>query len=365
MSVFAAEKCRQGMPAGKQPFYLAFFLNNYHNNHMGSAVADFGAIRKIELFSNLNESQIDFVASHCRSLSLREKEVLFTVEEKASQFYKLISGEIRVYNKNTDGYEEEIADFKPGDTIGDFDFARGAQYNAFAEATEDSHLIVFPDKGETMDSLAAINPETICSIMLNAIIMMTGRIKNANKLVRDKMSWVQELHRKAYEDAGTGLWKQSLIVDEILGAMKDPAALIMLKPDRFKILVDSRGHSGGDSAMLKIAMIIKNITRQLGHGWPLRFKSNEVGIIINNCDTEQAQTIAGKLADDIANMEPVPPLSDKIDAFYFTATVSWCVWPLDGTDWNSLFQGNYANLLDIWKTSGNSVNHYSNKETHD
>jgi len=328
---------------------------------MGVLNTDLGVFKKTELFSNLKESQIDFIVSHSQIINLSKKEPLFSAGKKAAQFYKLISGEIRVYHINKDGNEEEMAHFKSGDTIGDFDFARGAEYNANAEAAEDSQIIVFPGKNDTLDSLAAEEPETVCSIMLNAIIMMTGRIKEANRLILDNMSWVKDLHRKAYEDAGTGLWKQILIADEIIGSMKDPAALIMLKPDRFKILVDSRGHTIGDNAMIRIASVIKNIDRQVGNGWPMRFKSNETGLIINNCDTAQAETLARQLADNIADMEPVPA-QDNYDRFDFTATVSWCVWPEDGADWDSLFQGNYANLLSVWKTSGDTVVHYSNRE---
>ena len=328
---------------------------------MGELNTDLGVFKKTELFSNLKESQIDFIVSHSQIVDLPKKKQLFSAGEKAAQFYKLISGEIRVYHKNKDGNEEEMAHFKPGDTIGDFDFVRRAEYNAFAEAAEDSQIVVFPEKGETLDSLAAKDPEAVCSIMLNAIIMMTGRIKVANRLILDNMSWVKDLHRKAYEDACTGLWKQILIADEIIGAMKDPAALIMIKPDRFKTLVDSRGHTVGDVAMVKIASIIKNIARQLGRGWPMRFKSNETGLIINNCDAGLAETLARQLADNIADMEPVPA-QDNFDIFNFSATVSWCVWPADGSDWNSLFQGNYANLLETWKTRGDTAVHYSQQE---
>ena len=323
---------------------------------------DLGEIHKIELFSNLKKKQMDFVISHSGIIKLSKKGLLFAAGEKAAQFYKLISGEIRVFNTNKHGNEEEMAHFKSGDTIGDFDFARGAEYNACAEAAEDSQLVVFPRKDETLDSLAAEEPDIICGIMLNAIVIMTGRIKATNRLILDKMSWVQDLHRKAYEDAGTGLWKQTLIADEIVGAMKDPAALIMLKPDRFKILVDSRGHIVGDNAMIRIAGVIKNTARKLGHGWPMRFKSNETGLIINNCGEAQAETLARQLAEDIASMEPVPA-EGNLDRFDFTGTISWCVWPADGADWDSLFQGNYANLLATWKASGNTVVRYSNQDT--
>jgi diguanylate cyclase (GGDEF)-like protein len=324
---------------------------------MNAANIDLSSIQNVELFSRLEQNEIDFVASHLDTINLPKKELLFSSGEKASQFYILTRGEIRVFNKKEDGGEEEMARFTAGDTIGDFDFARGAEYDAYAEAAQDSTLIVFPGGGVTMDSLAREDSHSVCSILLNAIIMMTGRIKKTQKLILNNMSWVQELHRRAYEDPGTGLWKQILITDEITNLLTESAILIMLKPDRFKILVDSRGHSAGDAAMSRIAIILKNITRQMGHGWALRFKSNEVGIIINNCGAEQAEKIANELSDAIRGMEPVPPQND-IPEFSFTATISWAVWPNDEAEWETLFYGSYNFLLDNWRDGGNRVIHF-------
>ncbi|MCL2180345.1 MAG: diguanylate cyclase [Treponema sp.] len=322
---------------------------------------DMALIEKQELFSNLEPKELDFIISHSGVFDLPKTQFLFSSGEKASNFYILTKGEIRVFKKNNDGSEDGMAHFMPGDTIGDFDFARGAEYDAFAKAVEDSQLIVFPSSKTTMDALAVTDPKAICRIQLNAIVMMTGRIKSINRLILDNMSWVQDLHRRVYEDAGTGLWKQTLIADEITGLLKKPSALIMMKPDRFKILVDSRGHNAGDEAMIKIAIILKNITRIIGHGWPLRFKSNEVGIIINNCDESQAKNIANSLKESIAAMETVPAAGEHPE-FNFSATISWCIWPDDGDDWNTLLSGNYANLLDTWKSSGgNTIIHYKAK----
>jgi len=322
---------------------------------------DLGSIKRAELFSSLRQEEMDFIISRCGSLNLNKNKPLFSSGEKATQFYFLTSGEIRVFNKNDDGSEEEMARFTAGDTIGDFDFARGAEYNACAEAAEDSRLVVFPGSGHSMESLAQEDPQSICSILLSAIVMMTGRIKSTRKLILNNMSWVQELHRRAYEDPGTGLWKQTLIADEITNVLKDPSALIMVKPDRFKTLVDSRGHSAGDEAMIRIAVILKNLTRHIGHGWPMRFKSNEVGLIFNDFGPSQAELIAHELAVTIMEMEPVPA-KDDIPEFNFSATVSWTVWPQDDPEWDSLFIGNYSSLLDNWRDGGNRITHYVKTE---
>ncbi|MCL2759958.1 MAG: cyclic nucleotide-binding domain-containing protein [Treponema sp.] len=333
---------------------------------MGTPNIDLASIQETELFSNLKKDEIDFIVSHSGSLSLPKNKLLFKSGEKASQFYILTSGEIRVFNKNEDDSEEEMARYRAGDTIGDFDFARSAVYDAYAEAAEDSQLIVFPASGCTMDSLVQKDPKSICSIMLNAIVMMTGRIKSTHKLVLDNMSWVQELHRRAYEDPGTGLWKQILITDEIINVLEDPAALIMIKPDRFKILVDSNGHSAGDEAMIRIAVILKNITRHFGHGWALRFKSNEVGMIFNNFGSSQAELISKEIANAIQAMEPVqlkvPADNGENPLFHFSATVSWAVWPEDNPEWEEFFFGNYGSLLDNWRDGGKRVVHYTKAE---
>ena len=344
------------------PCYLSSYVITGNNTRMSAANIDPALMRKSELFSNLRQDEIDFVISYSDTLTLPKKDLLFLSGEKAAHFYILISGEIHVYKQNSDGSEEVMAKFTSGDIIGEFDFVRGAEYDAYAEATKNSHLFVFPGFGFTMDSLAQKEPHTVCNIQLNAIMTMTGRIKSTRKLILENMSWVKELHRRAYEDPGTGLWKQVLINDEIKNVLNDPSALIMLKPDRFKILVDSRGHSAGDEAMIRIAAILKDFNRRHGQGWSLRFKSNEVGIIVNNCESSSAEKAARELADSISAMDPVPA-QGEIPEFTFSATVAWALWANDDPEWDSFFQGTYTALLDAWRAGGDRIVHYAKAVT--
>lgn len=318
---------------------------------------DPGPIQKTELFSTLLKNEIDFVISKSSVLQLRKGALLFSIGEKASHFYILTRGAVRVYKPRSDEGVDEMARFTPGDCIGDFDFARGAEYDACADAVEDSELIMFPGFGLTMDSFALEEPHTICRILLSSIVMMTGRIKSIRRLTLENLSWVQELHRRAYEDPATGLWKQSFINDEINRLLEDPTGIIMLKPDRFKILVDSRGHAAGDEAMIKIAAVLRGVSRRMGQSWPLRFKSNETGLLLCKQGADIVEQVAHELGSAIANLEPVPAQGD-IPVFEFTATVSWAVWPNDDIVWESLFQNNYDLLMEIWRAGGNKVAHY-------
>ena len=319
-------------------------------------------IGKVELFNSLLDREIDYIQEHSCIINLRKKARLFSIGQKAEQFYVLLEGAIRVYKPRDDGGNDELAQYAPGDTIGDFDFARKAEYDANAEAIEESLLVMFPGMGLSMDDFTAEKPQIISRILLNSIVMMTGRIKSTQNILLENLSWVNELHRRAYEDPGTGLYKQTFLADEINRILEEPMALIMLKPDRFKILVDSRGHEAGDVAMVSIAMILKSMTRKLNHGWALRFKSNETGLLINNCPKPMAEKLIKALCNAVESMEPVPA-QGEIPSFSFSGTVAWSVWPEDCSTWDTLFQKTYALLLDTWKTGGGGkVAHFTENE---
>jgi len=326
-------------------------------------VLDPAPIEKAELFHSLLDREITFIKDHSCIISLRKKAKLFSIGQKAKQFYMLLEGAIRVYKPHDDGGHDVLAQYTSGDTIGDFDFARKAEYDANAEATEDSILVMFPGIGFSMDDFVAEEPHIISRILLNSILMMTGRIKSTQNILLENLSWVNELHRRAYEDPGTGLYKQTFLTDEINRILEEPMALIMLKPDRFKILVDSRSHEAGDEAMVRIAMILKSFTRKVDRGWAIRFKSNETGLLINKCPMPMAEKLVNGLCKAIEAMEPVPAQGD-IPPFSFTGTIAWSVWPTDCSTWETLFQETYALLLETWKSGGgHRIAHYTEIKT--
>jgi diguanylate cyclase (GGDEF)-like protein len=323
---------------------------------------DCRSILKTDLFSTLLGLEQFFVISRSSIMNLSTGEALFSPGDRANHFYQLLEGQIRIFKKRSDDDgEDEMAQFNAGDTIGDCALARRAEYDVYAVAVKDSVLVMFPGKGNNLDDLAVISPNTIIKILHRSVIMMTERITSTRRILLENISWVHELQRKAYEDPGTGLWKHSFLSDEINNILEDNTALIMLKPDRFKILVDSRGHGAGDDAMVHIANVLRNITRKLDRGWPLRFKSNETGLFINKCTETEAETIANELAEAIADLPPVPAEGD-IPSFPFTGTVIWSLWPNNNYYWDDLFKGSYDLLLAASKTGGNKVLRYFAQE---
>jgi len=324
-----------------------------------SQALDPSPITKAELFNCLLGDGYNYIVGRSCIINLRKKARLFSIGQKAEHFYMLLEGTVRIFKPREEGGDEEIARYAKEDVIGDFDFARKADYEANAEAIENSVLIMFPAMGFTMEDLIKEEPHIVSRILLNCMVMMTNRIKATQKILLENFTWVKELHRRAYEDPGTGLWKQSFLADEINRILEEPMAIILLKPDRFKILVDSRGHEEGDMAMVRIAEILKGIAHKLGRGWAMRFKSNETGLVINNCPQDLAAETAQQLSDAIAAITPVPAQGD-MPAFVFSGTIVYTVWPEDGDAWEPLFQETYALLLETWKNSGGgTIRHFS------
>lgn len=320
---------------------------------------DLHAIFNSDLFSNFTQIEKNTIVKRLGVVQFKKGKLLFAPDKRAEHLYFLLKGLIRVFKPKRGGGNDEIARFAPGDIIGDFDFARGAKYDAYAEAVEDSTLVLFPGPGISIERFALEEPQLNSKLLLNAAAMVTGRIKATRKIIIESAYWVKELHRKVYEDPATGLWKQSFLDEEINQLLENPMALIMLKPDRFKILVDAMGHDAGDEAMLKIAAVLQSITRKLNRGWALRFKSNETGILINKCDAAMAETIARSLATSIKSLPPVA-LKGK-EKFSFSGSIAWGIWPVDGKSWDSLFEGSYKLLLDTWKSGGSKIVRYNGK----
>ena len=317
---------------------------------------NFEAIKKLSFFSLLQEEDLSYVVEHSSVVQLRHGGILFREDEKAKHVYILVEGAVRVYRNRPDGGADELAWFAADDTIGDFDFARQALYDARAEAVEDSVLLMFPGFGLTLENFLYEAPQAVTRILLSCIITMSSRITKTHKVIVDNMSWVQDIQRRAYEDAATGLWQQSFLKDEINRILTEPSALIMMKPDRFKELVDTRGHAAGDEAMARISLILKTFTRRTSRGWALRFKSNETGLFISDCTADAAKKIAHSLKHAIDGMKPVPAHAEA-PTFHFSSTIVWTVWPGDGTVWDTLFEDTYAALMRFSRGGGNVVVH--------
>ncbi|MCX7949269.1 MAG: diguanylate cyclase [Treponemataceae bacterium] len=313
-------------------------------------------LQKTELFVRLLPDDFQCVCSLSEELTLPPGVTLFSPGETATRFYILIRGTVRVF-KRKEGREEELALFTAGDTVGDFDFARQGRYDAFAETLEETDLVCFPAARFSLADITRQYPSTMARVLLQSLAMIANRIRTTQRLISRNVPWVQELQRQAFEDPGTGLWNRTFFEEELPQMLSMPVGLIMTKPDRFKVLVDSCGHSAGDEAMVKIAALLQYLVRNYGKGWALRLKSNETALVLPGCSPATLRSIAEELYQRFLQLPPV--LLPDGSTFTFSATVVYGVWGEERKDspalWKEYAQTVYDTLMNHWQEGGNGV----------
>jgi diguanylate cyclase (GGDEF)-like protein len=306
-----------------------------------------------EFFSRLLQDDLYWCASRAELALFPSGTVLFSPGEKAHRFFIVRDGSVAVSRIDASGRAEEMARFVKGDVVGDFDFARGATYDAIATCASDSDLLVFPGNGRTMDDLAGEKPEVAARVLLRMVAMISSRVRSTQALISNNAPWVRELRRQVYTDAATGLWSRTFLDEELTHSLEAPAAIVAVKPDKFKELCDAWGHPAGDAAMEKIAAILKDEARGLRKAWAVRLRSNETAIIASACGAREADALAGRLTAAYAGMD----LSSfpGVGGFRLSASIAVSSWPEDGKDLRALVGRTHELMAKAWKDGGSRI----------
>jgi diguanylate cyclase (GGDEF)-like protein len=309
-------------------------------------------LKKAELFSNLLDDDLSYVAERVERFALERGAVLFAQGEKARRFFIVRSGEIGIYRSEEGGAEREMARYVAGDVLGDFDFAVGSVLDATARTVSGAQVVAFPRGGMSMQDLASEKPDATARILLRSLSMISSRLRSTQRLISDNSPWIRELRRQIYTDSSTGLWSRAFLDEEVHRNLREPTAVVMVKPDRFKELNDAHGHGAGDEAMALLSGILVGETERLGRGWALRLRSNETAVVVPGCRADEATAAARRLAAAISAMD-VPVARGS--GFSFTASLSLAIWPEDGADWKRLVEDSYGLLTRAWKDGGSRL----------
>jgi diguanylate cyclase (GGDEF)-like protein len=307
-------------------------------------------LRKAELFNALLEDDLQYIATRVCLKFYPSGKTVFLNDAKADRFYMVKSGEVSVVRGDRDGRMTEMARFLSGEVVGDFDFAMNSNHNANAIAANDSELLVFPMDGLRLEDLAREKPDTVSRILLRSLVMVSSRLRSTHKLISENAPWIRELKRQIYTDPPTGLMSRTFLDEEVLKLLSPPTAVILLKPDRFKLLVDAYGHQAGDEAMSMIAELLESTASSLGRGWAVRLKSNETALIVPNCNERQAHSLLCSLSKELGRLD-VSRISPESD-FRFSGSFAVGIWPQDEPEFSRLFEKAENILWRAWKDGG-------------
>lgn len=121
--------------------------------------------------------------------------------------------------------------------------------------------------------------------------------------VSEKRMLALQLSYQARHDSLTGLANRSefeLALGKLISnaaALHRSHALLYLDLDQFKVINDTCGHGAGDLLLREIADLLKVKVR--GSDTLARLGGDEFGVLLENCPSEKAQSIAQELLDTI------------------------------------------------------------------
>ena len=136
-------------------------------------------IQSIPLFYGLPDAQIRALEMIIAENSYMKGENIFTEAEPASGFYVVTAGRVKIFKISSEGREQILHIFGPGEVFGEVPVFAGKIFPASAEAMEKSSALFFPRAG--LFKLIEKNP----SIAMNMLALLSMRLRNFTAMIDD------------------------------------------------------------------------------------------------------------------------------------------------------------------------------------
>ncbi len=173
-----------------------------------------------------------------------------------------------------------------------------------------------------------------------------------------------QVEHLAYYDTLTGLPNRSLFSDRLAVALTHATrhhyklAILFLDVDRFKQINDSLGHTTGDRLLRIVASRIRSAVRE--EDTVARFGGDEFTVLIHIIGKIED---AGKIAQKILESLKAPITIDERE-FVVTSSVGISIYPIDGTDGETLIRNADTAMYRSKDLGGNTYQFYAASMNH-
>ena len=243
-------------------------------------------------------------AKHSRLYAHGHGERVFATGEPGDSLYVVTLGAVRILQSDAEGSQSVIAELLPGETLGEMDLLTGTARNATAVSEGKTVLLRFPAPGFSFERVLSRHPGVAAHLLFGALRLVAGRLRRANSLIKENSTWVQEARRQVYGDKLTGLYNKSFLEENLQSYLRDsgrPVALLMFKPDNFKLINDTFGHEAGDAVLRLMA---SELRRSLGpQEVAVRYMGNELAAVLPEHDREAARLRAQALREALGALD--------------------------------------------------------------
>lgn len=136
-------------------------------------------IARIPIFTGLLEEQVRQLAEIVETRRYGRGRTIFTEGDTADGFYVLKAGRIKIFKVSSEGKEQILHIFGPGEPFGEVAVFTGGHYPAHAETLEPSEALFFPRR--KFVDLVMKEP----SLSMNMLAVLSRRLKYFTQLVEN------------------------------------------------------------------------------------------------------------------------------------------------------------------------------------
>ena len=260
------------------------------DKRLGGAAPAAELLASASLFSGFDPKELEFLAEKSEFLHFDDGQGIFAAGDPGDRLYLVASGSVVILSPEG---ESVLAEFVPGDSFGELELLTGAARNAAARAEGPASLLAFPSGGKSLKEALSGRPAVAARILRSFLLVVAGRTRKSNALVKENSPWVRELKRQVYGDKLTGLLNRAYLEENLPKMLGSPLALIMLKPDNFKDINDRFGHEVGDASLVLMA---GELDRAVGkEGTAIRYMGNELAAVLPGKDRAAALEVACRI----------------------------------------------------------------------
>lgn len=297
----------------------------------------------VEMFSTLNSSELEAIAAYSEFIELPAGRRLFTEGDPGDALYVVKSGSVIISQSQEEGKQVDIAEYISEECFGEIDVLHGAPRSAAARAEGDTELLRFPRKGQTLEEIFEQDPAVSARLLQKLIVAIADRIRDTNRLISENSPWVQQLRSQVFGDKLTGLYNRAYLEEELPRLLNDensPFALLMVKPDDFKLINDTYGHDAGDLTLRQIAATVRTWAQDR---ISVRFRGNEMAVLLFRTEREEALRLAEQLRLTLCNMDLESILGSNNVEFNFSVGVA--MYPEDVSTADELIERSHTTLF--------------------
>ncbi|MGA1791636.1 MAG: Crp/Fnr family transcriptional regulator [bacterium] len=136
-------------------------------------------LAEIPLFKGLPRVYLERLATISIKKAFNKDKVIFFEGSESTGFYIVMSGKVKIYKLSSEGKEQILHFFGPGEPFGEVPAFTGNPFPAYAEAIEDADVLFFP-KNAFVD-LIKKDP----SLALNMLAVLSHRLQRFTNVIEN------------------------------------------------------------------------------------------------------------------------------------------------------------------------------------